>query len=107
MQGVALEDPRLLHRDSTKGYTHVPALALAREPEAIGEDEQTALSVRARAEFAEQRQVETRQRDRQMWSQRLRKAEQRADAKGVDIYRDEIGIRRHIMAIEKAIEEAP
>lgn len=76
------------------------------EPEAIGFDDQRAISTQARAAFADQREQETRQRDRRMWSERLRKAEQRADAKGIDVYRSEIAVRRGIMEMERTIEEA-
>lgn len=32
-----IERPRLLHKDSTRGYTHIPSQALPREPEALSE----------------------------------------------------------------------
>jgi hypothetical protein len=103
---VAYEDPRLLHRDSTRGYTSRPVLALPREPEAISEEEQVALSVRARAEFADLRRGQNERKDRQMWIDRLRKAEQRASDKGVDIFKPQAQIRQQILAMERMVDEA-
>lgn len=100
------EPPRLLAQRSEYGYTSQDFLAVPHEPEAVSSEEQQAISVRARTAFADQRELEVRQRDRRMWSERLRKAEQRADAKGIDIYKDEIGVRRHIMSMERSIDEA-
>lgn len=100
------EPPRLLHRDSTHGYTDQPALALPREPEAISAEEQQAISVQARSEFATERLALTQRRDRQMWVDRLRRAEQRADAKNVDIFKPQAQIRQQILVIERMVDEA-
>lgn len=46
-----IEKPRLLHRDSTHGYTDSPALALLREPEAIDKETQIQFSKEAWENF--------------------------------------------------------
>jgi hypothetical protein len=58
---AAGDEPRLLHARSELGYTHVPALALRDEPEAVDEATQQAFT------FAARRARE--QRTREAWSQ--------------------------------------
>lgn len=92
--------PRLLAARSEYGYTDHPSLALGMEPEAVSAEEQNVISIRARSQFAEAHQEEVRRRDNSLWLERLRKAEMRANSMGVDIFRHQAQIRRHILAIE-------
>lgn len=106
MSGTILEDPRLLHRDSSYGYTTRHHLALIGEPEAVSADVQQAISTRARSGFAEMRQRVNERRDREMWWNRLRRVEQRASMMGIDVYKPQIVIREQIMLMERLTDDA-
>jgi hypothetical protein len=101
---MAPVNKRLLAQRSEFGYTDRPELAVPWEPEAITEEEQNVISLRARTEFAEVRQDENRRRDNQQWMERLKKAEQAAESKGVNIFRCQAAIRREILNIENLIQ---
>lgn len=102
----AMDAPRLLHRDSSHGYTETPYMAMPDEPEAIAEDEQAVLSLRARTSFATERKQENDRRDRQVWGQRLRRAEMRAADLGVDVFRQQAAIRQAVLEMERVTEQA-
>lgn len=94
---------RLLHKDSSHGYTEQSAMALSAEPEAVTEEEQRVISIRARTGFVETRQAEDRRRDREQWLTRLRKAEMSAESRGIDIFRSQVVIRKEILNIEQRL----
>ena len=94
---------RLLHRDSSRGYTDRVEISMMAEPEAITEAEQMAFSVAARSEFADMRFEENRRRDNHVWLERLRKAEMGAAARGIDIIRNQTVIRREILNMEQRL----
>jgi hypothetical protein len=71
---MASVNKRLLAQRSEFGYTDRPELAVPWEPEAITEDEQNVISLRARTEFAEVRRDENRRQDNKLWHERLKKA---------------------------------
>lgn len=81
-------------------------MAMHDEPEAISEDEQAVISLRARHAFAADRQLENERRDRQLWAQRLRRAEMRCADKGIDVFRQTAIIRQQVMDMERLAEEA-
>jgi hypothetical protein len=101
---MASVNKRLLAQRSEFGYTDRPELAVPWEPEAITEDEQNVISLRARTEFAEVRRDENRRQDNKLWHERLKKAEQAAESKGVNIFRCQAVIRREILNIENLIQ---
>jgi hypothetical protein len=101
---MASVNKRLLAQRSEFGYTDRPELAVPWEPEAITEDEQNVISLRARTEFAEVRRDENRRQDNKLWHERLKKAEQAAESKGVNIFRCQAAIRREILNIENLIQ---
>lgn len=94
---------RYLDIDSSRGYTDRLERAVRREPQALYEDEQRAISIRARAQFAETRKEENERKDNQQWLERLRRAEMAATSKGVDIFRSQAAIRKEILNIEQRI----
>jgi hypothetical protein len=98
------DDPRLLPRRSELGYVEHPARAMFGEPEAVGESDQRAISVEARARFAETRADELARADSKRWLDRLRKVEMRARSKNVDVHRHVIEIRRQVVLMEELIE---
>jgi hypothetical protein len=105
---------RLLHRNPARPYAVAEVTedgpevfgALITEPEALAKDDQDVISLRARSAFAEARQVEMGRRDRRQWIERLRRAEQRAETKQIDVFRHQAAIRREILAIERLVEDA-
>lgn len=68
--------PRLLHRNSSHGYTHVPSQAVHAEPEAVDEAAQRELTVRAHdrasRRFSEQDAEELRRKQERAVRDRLR-----------------------------------
>lgn len=58
-----IEKPRLLHKDSTRGYTHDPHMAIPREPEAVDKETQQEFSDEARERFRVVRGVELEERE--------------------------------------------
>jgi hypothetical protein len=101
---VAVDPPRLLHRDSSHGYTSHPALALPRAAEAIDEETQRRISTAARMRFAEARSDENARADSKRRCDRLRKAEMRARDKGADGHRHQVEVRRAVVAMEEATD---
>jgi len=88
-------DPvRMLHRDSTRGYTTRRRVALPDEPEAVDHDTQARYS----AEGFERHQA---RRDGTPLSGRLGAALTGAEAAGVDVTRETLAIRRRVEAIER------
>ena len=57
------EKPRLLHRDSSHGYTDIPALSLSGEPEAVDEATQRRFSKEAKERFQSEKPLSERVRD--------------------------------------------
>ena len=104
---MAVDPPRLLHRRSEQGYTRSSAVALHGEPEAVSESEQRAISTEARARFTEARADELARVDAKRWCDRLRRVEMRARDRGVDVHRWQIEVRRNVVAMEEAVEQAP
>jgi hypothetical protein len=68
--------PRLLHRDSSHGYTTNPALSLSEEPEAVPEHVQGEIS-----READQGGAYARTR-RRLWEERIRYSDRLASATG-------------------------
>jgi hypothetical protein len=102
-RAVAVDRPRLLARHSEIGYVGHPAMAMDREPEAVSEAEQRQISTEARLRFAEARADENARADSKAWADRLRRAEQSARDRHVDVHRWQIEIRRAVVAMEEAI----
>jgi hypothetical protein len=78
-------------------------MAMDREPEAVSEAEQRQISTEARLRFAEARADENARADSKAWADRLRRAEQSARDRQVDVHRWQIEIRRAVVAMEEAI----
>lgn len=88
-------DPvRLLHRDSSRGYTTKRHQALADEPEAVDDDALTHYTARAR-------ERERERRDAVPLNDRLGRALDRASMSGVDVTREAAAIARRVDAIER------
>ena len=102
--------PRLLARQAGKRhpqqYTSSTAAGIPGEPEAIPEEDQERIALKARTRFAEERAEQNVRRDSKLWAERLRKVEQRARDKDVDIFRHTAAIRREIMSAEALVEGA-
>ncbi len=79
----------------------------AQEPEAVSEEEQQAISVRARSNLADEGQRENTRRDRAQWLQRLTRVEMRAEDKSVDVLRYQAQVQQAVLAMEQPVEEAP
>lgn len=88
-------DPvRMLHRDSTRGYTTRRRVALPDEPEAVDHETQ----VRYSAEGFDRHRAF---RDGEPLDDRLSAALARARTAGVDVTREVAGVRRRVEAIER------
>jgi len=53
VQKSLVEKPRLLHRDSTHGYTNQPGMAMRGEPEAVSAEEQKKITAEGHFGFAQ------------------------------------------------------
>lgn len=88
-------DPvRLLHRDSSRGYTTKRHQALPDEPEAVDDDALAYFTARARGR-------ERDRRDSIPLDHRLGRALDRASSSGVDVTREAAAIARRVDAIER------
>lgn len=88
-------DPvRLLHRDSSRGYTTRRHQALADEPEAVDDDALAYYTARARGRDRDRR-------DSIPLDHRLGRALDRASSSGVDVTREAAAIARRVDAIER------
>jgi hypothetical protein len=94
---------RLLHRDSSHGYTDDPRLALPEEPEAVGEHDLERASIDASR--AEQRRYEATlaERERLPEHERLRLIVDDARARGIDIDHGLWLVRKRIGALERQV----
>lgn len=100
------EKRRLLHRDSSRGYTDEPALAMPNEPEAVDEDEQRRITAEAHAREHEAHELASLEREQRILTERL--AGVRADSaeRKVDLSKDERVIQRRLQAIDKVFRAA-
>ena len=94
------DHPRLLHRDSSHGYTESPSQALPSEPEAVPEKFQAELSAECRKNFMESRAL-----DRQR-IERLRRVQAQAKKRGVSVDHHIAAIEARLRAIEQELEAA-
>jgi|1186.fasta_scaffold08126_3 hypothetical protein len=94
---------RLLHRDSTHGYTDDPRLSLPEEPEAVGEHELERASIAA-ARTEQQRFEQTLAENAQLPDgERLARAIADARTRGVDIEHALWLLRKRLVAIERLV----
>ena len=106
------DDPRLLARDSTKGYVDFPGRAMRGgprgadvEPEAIDEATQNQISDEAHRRWQVIKGEELARKQTRSRLGRLRQVEQRARAKRIDIFRHTRAIDREIAAAEVLVDE--
>lgn len=94
---------RLLHRDSTHGYTDDPRLALPEEPEAVGEHDLERASISAA--HTEQTRFEAllADRERRPEPERLQRAIDDARARGIDIDHALWLLRKRLTALERQV----
>lgn len=98
------ERPRLLHRDSTRGYTAERALALHDEPEAVDALSQRRITAEAHADDLTRRQADLERRRKLAPERRLALARREAKARRIDVSAKERVIERQITAIERALD---
>lgn len=98
--------PRLMARDSSRGYTNEPAVAMAREPEAVSEEEQRAMTAEAHAREADTETLAQLQREQRTLPERLNEIRAASKREKVDRSADERVIRKRLQAIEKKIRAA-
>jgi hypothetical protein len=94
--------PRLLHRDSSRGYTRNPHLAMTDEPEAVGQEwlEGFALDANGGESARRRRQARAEEAERRSIEQRLARATAEARLRGVDVSKDLRVIQMRVQAIE-------
>jgi hypothetical protein len=107
------DDPRLLARSSTKGYTDFPGRALRSgphgadiEPEAIPEELQSEYSAEARRRWEVVKADEPARKASRSRCGRLKKVDQDARKRGVDIHRHLVAIEREIGLAEQLVNPA-
>jgi hypothetical protein len=101
------EPHRLLHRDSSRGYTPVSYLAMHSDPgEAISEEEQTEMSRDANSVFDITRAEEKAKKETRSRCNRLREAEIAARRKCIDVHRHISQIERELGLMEQLIRPA-
>lgn len=98
--------PRLLHQDSSHGYTHDPRLALADEPEAVDAEAQAKITENAGTIFSVTHADEQRKRDARSLSARLKEETARAQREGVDIDENVQRIRAELDEIRRKRQDA-
>jgi hypothetical protein len=107
------DDPRLLARSSTKGYTDFPGRALRSgphgadiEPEAIPEELQREYSAEPRRRWEVVKADELARKASRSRCGRLKKVDQDARKRGVDIHRHLAAIEREISLAEQLVNPA-
>lgn len=106
-----MDDPRLLARDSTKGYTDWPGRALKAgptnedvEPEAIPEDVQAEYSAKARQTFEVIKAEEVARKQSRSRCGRLARVDKDARKRHVDIHKHIAEIERQIALAEQLLQ---
>jgi hypothetical protein len=102
--------PRLLHRSSIRGYTDQKSQALRSgrqlEPEAIPEELQREYSVEARHRWEVVKADELARKASRSRCGRLKKVDQDARRRGIDIHRHLAAIEREISLAEQLLNPA-
>jgi hypothetical protein len=98
--------PRLLHRDSTRGYTGEPALALPGAGEEIDEESQRRITADAHAKEQDVETLAQAAREQHTLAQRLAEVRAEAARRKVDLSKDERVIKKRLQAIEKRLRAA-
>jgi hypothetical protein len=94
------ERPRLLHRESGRGYTTQPALAMQGEPEAVSPGDQRRITAEAHAKEADVSALVTAQRQQLTLEKRLQGVRDEAALRRVDLSSDERVIESRLRAIK-------
>jgi hypothetical protein len=97
--------PRLLHRQSERGYTNNPRDAVPDEPEAVDAATQTRITAEARRRDTVRRGWLDQQLldERASLEHRLDRARELARRRGIDVRQDVRIIERRILAIERKV----
>jgi hypothetical protein len=103
---MAPQQRRLLHRDSSHGYTENPVMALQGEPEAVSEFEQEQITAEAHERFRGIRSDEVRRREERARLNRLRDLERRAQSQGLDLSPLHEAIDREIARFSQRVTQA-
>lgn len=97
--------PRLLHRDSSRGYTENPHLAVLHEPEAVSAEEQAKITDVVRQRNRAELEAEKARREKHSLEQRLSIARKVAEVRGIDIQMKERALERQIVGLERFLED--
>lgn len=97
---------RLLHRDSTHGYTADPRLAVPGEPEAVDDKTLAQYAKHAATHHQATRAVEAARREARALSSQLRVEYARAARRGADVTPEITAIRTQLDTIRNKTEEA-
>jgi hypothetical protein len=97
------DDPRLLARDSTRGYVDHPAQALFAEPEAIPEDAQQHLSDESRRRWQVLKGEELARKESKSRREKLKQVEMAARDRHIDVHRFLSEIDRQIRAMQEVV----
>jgi hypothetical protein len=104
------DDPRLLARNSAKGYVDHASRALRSgaevEPEAISEELQREYSDEARRRWGVLKAEELARKTSRSRCGRLKKVDADARKRGVDIHRHLVAIEREISLAEQLVQPA-
>ena len=98
-----MDDPRLLARDSSKGYVNHPSRAVFAEPEAIPEEVQQRLSDEARNRWSVMKAEEVARKASRSRCNRLKNVDIAARDNGVDIHRHLVAIERELGLAERLV----
>ena len=95
------EKRRLLHRDSSHGYTDEPALSMPNEPEAVSEEDQRLITAEAHEREFSAAELAQLEREQQTLAVKLNEIRAEAAERKIDLSKDIRVIERRLQAIEK------
>lgn len=98
--------PRLLHRDSSHGYTDSPELSMVGEPEAVSESFQERLAAEGRSRFAELRARKQKEVDPRAAAARMRQLQTLAQKRGIDAAPHLLKVESALRGLEAELEAA-
>lgn len=95
---------RLLHKDSSHGYTENPYLGVNEEPEAVEPEYLTKFAKEAERQVEQQRELKLEAQRARPLAQRVAELEE-AQRKGVDVSRQLAAVRSRVEAAESALRK--
>lgn len=98
--------PRLLHKDSTKGYTSNPAEAVPHEPEAVDGWVTQTYAAENRERYEGDREAELQRQQARSLAAKIRETEARARKQGIDVQPDLRALHAKLDALNHKLRHA-